>query len=125
NVTIQDPDAEMRRLVAGTNFVADSLPPAVLVGLLSDPSPAVRYDALRVYARKRLAAEGCNAVIGATRDSDPHVALQALDLLGNGCGKATNMAAQVLSAEARRLRTTVADTGWHRPAHAFVSLARI
>ena len=122
---LRDPDSEIRRLVAGTNFVADSLPAALVAVLNADPSPPVRFDALRAFGRRRLATDGCAVVLGAARDTNPQIALQALDLLGNRCGSGTESAAAFLAAEARRLRSTLADTGWHRPAHALVSLARI
>ena len=123
---LQDIDSEVRRLVAASNSLAEALP-QVLIGLLNaDPSPAVRYEALRTFGRRRQASDGCNPILGALKDTSLTVALQAFDLLGSGCGtRPHEPALLLLAAEARRLRSTVTDTGWHRPAHAMASLARV
>lgn len=123
---LRDPDPEIRRLAAGSNLAADSLTNVLIATLTADPSPPVRYDALRAFGRRRQATDGCAVVIGALRDTSAHVVLQALDLMGNGCGKrAGDGVPGLLASEARRLRAAVADTGWQRPAHAMVSLARV
>jgi cyclophilin family peptidyl-prolyl cis-trans isomerase len=55
-----------------------------------------------------------------------HVSLLAFDLVGDGCGSRPHEPALLLlAAEARRLRATATDTGWHKPAHAMAALARI
>ncbi len=72
----------------------------------SDPSPLVRYEALRVDG-------GCARAEASLSDSSEHVAFLAIDLLGNGCPPAPLE------------RILEENRGWRRPAHALVSLARV
>jgi cyclophilin family peptidyl-prolyl cis-trans isomerase/HEAT repeat protein len=71
-----------------------------------DPSPIVRYEALRVDG-------GCSRAEASLSDSSEHVVLLAIDLLGNGC------------ASAPLERILEEDRGWRLSAHALVSLARV
>jgi len=90
-----DSDPLVRRLaVAGLNEWRD------------DPSPLVRYEALRVDG-------GCTRAEAALSDRSEHVVLLAIDLLGNGCPPAPLE------------RILEENRGWRRPARALVSLARI
>src|SRR5262245_27697950 len=84
---LRDQDWEIRRLAAGSNFVADSMSWALLGLISADPSMAVRYDALRAYGRRRQSSDGCNPVMTGLRDSSLHVVLLSLDLLGSGCAR--------------------------------------
>ncbi|HEY7817128.1 MAG TPA: peptidylprolyl isomerase [Vicinamibacteria bacterium] len=91
----RDPDPLVRRLaVAG------------LEEWREDPSPIVRFEALR-------ADGGCARARDALRDASEQVALLAIDLLGNGCPAGP---LEAIFDEA---------AGWRRPAHALVSLARV
>jgi cyclophilin family peptidyl-prolyl cis-trans isomerase len=72
----------------------------------SDPSPLVRYEALR-------ADESCGRAESSLTDPSEHVVLLAFDLLGNGCSPAP-------------LERVLGETrGWRRQSHALVSLARV
>ena len=71
-----------------------------------DPSPLVRYEALRVDG-------GCTRAEAALSDPSEYVILLAIDLLGNGCTPAPLE------------RILEENRGWRRPARALVSLARI
>lgn len=71
-----------------------------------DPSPLVRYEALRSDG-------GCTRAQSSLSDPSEHVVLLAIDLLGNGCSK------EPLERILRENR------GWRRPARALVSLARV
>ncbi len=74
---------------------------------LRDPSPIVRYEALR-------AAPTCDRAVAAVSDSSDHVALAAVDLLGTlKCG-ATPL-----------IPLVSAGRGWRTRAHALVSLAAV
>ncbi len=90
-----DPDALVRRLaVAGMKEWRE------------DPSPMVRYEALRVDG-------SCTRAEAALEDPSEHVVLLAVDLLGNGCSPAP----------LERILTE--NAGWRRPARALVALARL
>jgi cyclophilin family peptidyl-prolyl cis-trans isomerase len=71
-----------------------------------DPSPIVRYEALRLGG-------DCNRAETSLSDPSEHVVLLAIDLLGNGCNPAP---LEKILEENR---------GWRRPARALVSLARV
>lgn len=71
-----------------------------------DPSYLVRFEALKVSA-------SCERAAAAVADPSDHVALLAIDLLGNGCS----------SAVLEHLVDQSRD--WRRQAHALVSLAKV
>lgn len=125
----RDADDEVRRLAvlaAGAADVADGAVisatdrEAVLTAGLKDPEPRVRLEALRGWGR-HLQARTCQPVLAAVSDPNPHVALQALDLLGSGCTPPGPVSA-LLQREAEALPAVGAT--WHRAAHALVSLAK-
>ena len=123
---VKVPDPQTRRLAiialtAGDPVDAETK--TVVRQALVDPSPLVRYEALRAYGRRWL-ADGCAPVVNAVPDSDP-VSVLALDLLGGACPASENVSA-VLAAVADRIgRSDAQSRTWQRPAHAIVSLARI
>jgi len=115
-----DDDNQVRRLAAAsTGASSDQLARAI-----NDPSPMVRYEALRAWGRRFQKAEGCAPASRAIGDVDGHTALLAIDLLGNCAGDAS-----AVDALSRLLALTSWDGPdgqlWHRPAHALVSLAKI
>ncbi|MHB8056240.1 MAG: peptidylprolyl isomerase [Candidatus Aminicenantales bacterium] len=82
-----DPDDQVRRLAV---FGLGKIPPEMisveagdrlLNRGLADPSGLVRYEALRLYGKTRLNQDPAPA-LAALDDSSPHVALLAVDLLG-------------------------------------------
>jgi cyclophilin family peptidyl-prolyl cis-trans isomerase/HEAT repeat protein len=118
---LEDPDAQVRRLAVlavGAAVRIDAERPALLARALQDRSYFVRYDAVRMFART-LAEKDCTPVIAAVDDTNAHVALAAIDGVGDRCAGAVAK----LSALVNALPGTGPD--WHRGAHAFVSLARI
>ncbi|HJS73544.1 MAG TPA: peptidylprolyl isomerase [Vicinamibacteria bacterium] len=91
----RDTDPQVRRLaIAG------------LKEWREDPSPLVRYEALRVDG-------SCVRAEASLGDPSEHVALLAIDLLGNGC------------APASLERIVTENRGWRPPAHALVSLSKV
>jgi cyclophilin family peptidyl-prolyl cis-trans isomerase/HEAT repeat protein len=96
----------------------------IVAGALDDPSPVVRYEALRVDARVN-AGQPCTAAVNALTDDDTHVALLAVGRLATGCGGARavtlldSIAATLPPADAPR----TAD--WHLPAQAAAALAAL
>jgi cyclophilin family peptidyl-prolyl cis-trans isomerase/HEAT repeat protein len=86
---------------------------------MNDPSGLVRYEALRAYIRRGVQSNGCQPILDRLDDPDSHVALAALDALGDACRTDEDITTRVL-AEAR----TPQSVAWHREAHAFVALAK-
>jgi cyclophilin family peptidyl-prolyl cis-trans isomerase/HEAT repeat protein len=127
NAALRDRDVQIRRLaLVGLSGIepADAGTTAAIRKSLSDPSPMVRYEALRVFARQSQGGD-CAPMIAAARDKDPHVALQGLDLLGGSCPAKDDLS-KLLAAVADELTTAHAPSrAWHRPAHALTALAKI
>ena len=126
---VADADDEVRRLavlsaatavVADAAVISDGDREAVLTAGLKDPEPRVRLEALRGWGR-HLQARACQPVVAAVTDVNPHVALQAIDLLGSGCAAPAPVSA-LLQKYAEALPASGAT--WHRAAHALVSLAK-
>lgn len=120
---LDDSDAQVRRL-AITAIGATQAPEAqkrpLLERALADPSFNVRYDAVRAYGRT-LQPGDCAPLLRATDDRNTQVSLAAIDALGAGCVGGPSPVAQ-LTAIVDQLPGVAG--AWHRPAHAFVSLAR-
>ncbi len=117
-----DPDDEVRRLTMIAARAEIDGRDAVIAKGLVDANPRVRYDALQTWSRLFQKAS-CEPLTKAIGDSNPHVVLLAVDLLGNGCPGDAATLATTLQRMAAGL-TTEART-WHRPSHALVSLARV
>ncbi len=147
-----DADPQVRRL-AIVAAVADGTferRAAMVERALKDPDAMVRYEGLRAHGR-HLATVSCVVELRAVNDSNPHVSLLAIDLLGaSGNCPTDRSVTPALVAMARSLQapaSTVSQAGespaaaragrlapgmqsawtvkdWHTPAHAIVSLAR-
>jgi cyclophilin family peptidyl-prolyl cis-trans isomerase/HEAT repeat protein len=117
---LEDPDAQVRRLavLALAPANADAGRSALLVRALQDPSYIVRYDAVRAYGRT-LPDGDCAPVIAAVNDANAHVALAAIDALTESCAGAEAKLTALVNALPDK------GPGWHRGAHALVSLARV
>lgn len=127
---VADRDDEVRRLAvvtAGAPVPADA--PAVAIAAadrefvlaagLKDVEPRVRYEAVRGWGRHAQQRD-CQPVLRAVDDASLHVALAAIDLLGDGCG-----ATPVVPVLLKQADTLPATGGaWHRAAHAIVALAK-
>jgi cyclophilin family peptidyl-prolyl cis-trans isomerase/HEAT repeat protein len=122
---LRDEEFEIRRLAvlvlggAGNTFSPEQR--AHLLNLaLQDRSPAVRLEAVRVWARRASDDNGCAPLTNALADTDLHVVAAALDALGDQC-KADDQITDRLTAESRTPPTV---GPWQREAHAFVALAK-
>ena len=86
---------------------------------LRDHDATVRYEALRGYARHHLKTDGCGPVTEMLLDRQEHVALLAIDTLGNCAGDEDVVIRLVGEA-----RTPPEKGSWRRESHALVSLAK-
>jgi cyclophilin family peptidyl-prolyl cis-trans isomerase/HEAT repeat protein len=124
-VALNDDDWEVRRLamtvLGGSGAGLDDATRVKLIEeALDDKSANVRYEALRAYTRRGARTSGCGPILSALTDRDPHVAVAALDALGDLCKDDEEVTTRVM-AEAR---TPPAVGSWHRETHAFVALAK-
>jgi cyclophilin family peptidyl-prolyl cis-trans isomerase/HEAT repeat protein len=139
-----DPDMQVRRLAlmalaaAAPASVPDDVRGRVIRGGLADREYVVRYEALRIHGRSLTSATAdWDPVFAALSDPSPHVALLAIDLLGNA-QTPPDAAVDRLRREVATLPTAPAapagvaggaratlSAEWHRAAHALVSLAKI
>ncbi|MFQ5704195.1 MAG: peptidylprolyl isomerase [Gemmatimonadales bacterium] len=123
---LQDQDDQVRQLVMRAE--RDPATASGIGGLiargLDDRAPLVRYAALRAYARGNRNG-GCGWVLRAVDDSDVHVALLAVDLLGVVC-RGDSVAVAVLKSLITPIITgRIRQDSWHRGAHALVALATL
>jgi len=122
---LKDDDWQVRRLATailgggGGGLDTSSRDDAVF-DKLSDPEPHVRYEAVRAYLRRSVQTNGCGPLLNALLDRDRHVAIAAIDGLGDSCTKDEDVTTRLV-AEAR---LPVSTTSWQREAHAFVALAK-
>ena len=86
---------------------------------LNDSNGQVRYEAVKAYARRNTRTRGCGPLLDMINDRDTHVALAAIDALGDACKDDGDVTLRIV-AEAR----TPVGLTWHREAHAFVALAK-
>ncbi len=120
DAALEDPDAEVRRIAA--RGLAQLAEPGTLLGrALADPAPRVRWEAVRIVGAQRR-IHGCEALVGATRDPDPHVVILALDQLAEPCpGPAEQLETLTRAAAAE----PGSATAWQPWAHAVHALARV
>jgi peptidyl-prolyl cis-trans isomerase B (cyclophilin B) len=130
-----DADLQVRRravIAAAAATVPGRDKRALLTRALADTAFQVRYEAVRTYSRT-LQATDCAPVLAALDDVNVHVSLAAIDALGNGCPAGPNPVARLtaLTDQLPKAQPPPSSPGtasfvpWHRPAHAFVALARI
>jgi cyclophilin family peptidyl-prolyl cis-trans isomerase/HEAT repeat protein len=113
-----DVDPQVRRLATRAAARAHLLP-ALMRGL-QDRSSIVRLEGIRGLP-DAAGRDACPLALGSTVDDDIHVVLQAVDQLSL-CAEVET--AVTFLAESAADRTALGDPrGWHRPAHALVSLA--
>ncbi len=115
---------QLRRLAAVVlSGAAVPLPPTerteLVTTLLSDPSSIVRIEAVRAWARRETADNGCQRLLDALKDPSPAVALTSIDALGDQC-KDDQGVTDRLTVEARPPQSD----DWHLAAHALVALAK-
>ena len=120
----RDPDDQVRRLaLRGMPSLDSADRSAAIRRALRDTSAIVRIDAIGAV-RSGSSAPDCSAIVAATRDPHPYVALVAIDSLGAPCrdpGAAAGALARIVTAN----RVGLADHAWQAPAHALVALARV
>ena len=88
--------------------------------LLNDRSQLVRYEAVRGYARHYARSDGCGPLTEILADKSMHVALAAIDALGD-CKDDEQVVDRLVA-----LARTPPDAGsWQREAHALVALAKL
>ena len=120
-----DADAEVRRFAAAAAAGASDAQladrGALLKRALADTVARVRLEGLRGW--RRLQQVSCDPVIAALKDPDPHVRLQAINQLGDGCPVSHGQPIKELRGLVETLNTQ--PRAWHMPAHALVSLARL
>jgi cyclophilin family peptidyl-prolyl cis-trans isomerase/HEAT repeat protein len=121
DASINDRDDEVRRITMVAARADVNGRDAIVKRGLADAQPRVRYEAVQTWGRV-LQKTSCAPVVAALRDSNSHVMLLAIDLLGNGCPE-QQQAASALEAIAQTI--TGSRGTWHAPAHAIVSLAKV
>ncbi len=123
-----DADPGVRRLAA--IWAADSAGTddqrGVLQRLLADPTPMVRIEAVRAWARQRGALD-CAPLLAATADAELPVALEAIAAIGPSCPDraATVRLLGGLVDSLIAADRTPGPSAWHRGARALLSLGAL
>ncbi len=122
---MRDRDAESRRMaLRGAGALTPTLRASLVRQASADRSTIVRTEAVSA-ARLGGAPPDCGPILALAHDSEPYVALTAIDSLASGCaGRAAT------TAELVRLGTTPVTAGpldhrWQQGAHALLALARL
>lgn len=119
-----DADEQVRRLaLRGARSLGSEARGALVRRAFADPSVIVRVDAVAA-ARAGASAPDCRAIVAATRDRHPYVALTAIDSLGAPCADSAG-AAHALVGIITRARTGLPSHAWQAPAHALRALAHV
>ena len=84
-----------------------------------DQDQAVRYEALRAYARHHIKTDGCQSVMEMLRDPHENVVLLAIDSLA-ACAEDENALNRLIG----EARTPPGQGSWRRESHALVALAK-
>jgi cyclophilin family peptidyl-prolyl cis-trans isomerase/HEAT repeat protein len=113
-----DPSVRDRAVSALLHATDTSVVRSILARSVADSSPMVRFRSANVYSRRLRPTDGCAPLVRLARDPDVAVALAGADAL-SACPSDT-AAVHLLDSLASSLKDN--DT-WHRPTHAFVSLA--
>lgn len=121
---LKDADEGVRRLaVTVVGGSGGGLPGpdrlSLALDAMNDPSPLVRYEALKAYVKRGGGKLDCQPILGRFSDDSSHVALEAIDAMGTACVDNTD-ATDMVAAEATMPPVQAA---WNRPAHALVALA--
>ena len=124
--SLQSQDDHLRRIAVtllggGASPITGPDRVAYLRKAMSDSAFFVRYEAIRSYARAHAKSDGCAPLTDMLNDSNPHVALAAIDAVGEAC-RGDDVATLRIVSEAR---TPPNKGSWHREAHALVALARL
>jgi cyclophilin family peptidyl-prolyl cis-trans isomerase/HEAT repeat protein len=121
-VALGDPDEGVRWHAATRLRIEEGASLALVERALEDPSGPVRLEAVRALAASS-ALEGCEHLVAASEDEDPHVRLAALDALARPCpNRPARLTALTGAADDPEAHT---DTGWHAGAHAVLALATV
>ena len=126
DLSLRSSDDAVRRLAtltlsSGGSPIVGSARADAIRAAMRDANEQVRYEALRGYARHQAKEDGCQPLVDLLGDTSPHVALAAIDALGDVC-KGDETVVNRLTAESR----TPPNVGsWHREAHALVALAKL
>jgi cyclophilin family peptidyl-prolyl cis-trans isomerase/HEAT repeat protein len=124
-IALKHDDAQVRRLAmtvltgSGAGLDDDARLGLIQEGL-EDRDSQVRYEAVRAYVRRGARSSGCGPLVDRRDDRDLHIALAAIDALGDLCKDDEDITG-MLMADAR---VPPAAGSWHRETHAFVALAK-
>ncbi len=125
---LQDEDWGVRRQVVisalrnGADTDTGSGTGTVIRAGLQDPDPRVRVEAVRAYDRWMRPGGGCEAILRAMDDDDPHVSNVAIGLLARPCPD-PDAQRQALANRAAALAD--GDSDWRGPARALHALAGV
>lgn len=87
---------------------------------LEDSASQVRFEAVRAFARHQAKSDGCVPLTQMVNDRNEHVALAAIDALGDACAEDDDALQRLLG----EVGSPPGVGSWRRQSHALVALAK-
>jgi len=124
---IADPDPGVRRLAfRGLGALPSGQERSELImGAPMDSAWSVRYEILRAYGAQIQSTMGCVPVVDGLNDTNPHVFLLALDLLGAACPPDADALRILRSLVSALPANRAVSSGWQFPTHALLTMSRM
>ena len=120
----QDSDWQIRRLVAlRLDLTRDPHQP-IGIRLSQDPVFQVRYEMAGVLARYASTSQQCKPIVAMFQDAELTVALRAMAVVPESCPDRSEIVRELVPLAAT-LGREESHARWHRPAHAYMALARL
>ena len=119
-----DADWQVRRLAAMRIDFTKDAHQKVGAKLATDTIFQVRYEMAQALARYAASSQQCQPLITMFDDAEPTVALRAIDLVPENCPDKRELNSLLITM-AGSLGRDESRVRWHKPAHAFTTLARV
>ena len=123
-VAAQDADWQVRRIAAMRLDLTRDAHQSIGIKLSQDPVFQVRYEMVGPLARYAAVSQQCRPVAAMIHDAEQTVALRAMAAVPESCPDRSEIVRELVPLAAT-LGREESHALWHRPAHAYMALARL
>jgi cyclophilin family peptidyl-prolyl cis-trans isomerase len=120
----RDADWQVRRIAAMRLDLTRDAHQSIGIRLSQDPAFQVRYEMVGVLARYAGTSQQCKPVVAMFQDAELTVALRAMAAVPDSCPDRSEIVRELVPLAAT-LGREESHARWHRPAHAYMALARL
>lgn len=120
----KDADWQVRRIAAMRLDLTRDAHQAIGARLAQDPAFQVRYEMVGALARHAATSQQCKPVVAMFQDAELTVALRAMAAVPESCPDRSETVRELVPLAAT-LGRDESHASWHRPAHAYMALARL